>query len=275
MKLMKTPLAVGLFVLLATALAHATVIVTYAEAPGAMNSSFIHALTYDFNSLSTGVHQNVVWTNTVTEGTEVKVVTTGTFNQLNIKNADQYGGANNSNYSVQGVGSTVSQTTLNLNTPSSYLGLWWSAGDASNVLDFYSGANGTGTLLAEFTTANLLKVLPKTYDGNPNTGNLGKDAGEPFTFLNFFATPENAWASVVFRNSSSSGFEADNISSRVAVYDKTTDGAMPGIVLESINGTQETMVSPEPGPILAVGFLCCLSAGGSFMRRFHRRVAQI
>ena len=273
MKLMKAKFVLGLFVLLATNLARATVIVTYAEAPGAMASSFIHALTYDFNSLSTGVHKNVVWTNTVTEGTEVKVVTTGTFNQLNIKSADQYGGANNSNYSVQGVGSTVSQTVLNLNTPSSYLGLWWSAGDASNVLDFYSGANGTGTLLAEFTTANLLKVLPKAYNGNPNTGtNLGKDASEPFTFLNFFATPENAWASVVFRNSSSSGFEADNISSRVAVYDATTDGVMPGVVFEAINGTHEALVLvPEPGAALAMVFVGLMSVGSPLLRSLKKK----
>ena len=261
MKLIKTSLAVGLLSWMAVSIAQATVIVTYAEKPGAMISSFINAATYDFNSLSTGVHLNVAWTGV------------GTFDQLNILNADQYGGANNSKYSVQGVGSSVTKTILNLNAPSNYFGLWWSAGDASNVLDFYSGANGTGTLVAEFTTGNLLKVLPKAYDGNPNTGTYsGKDASEPFSFLNFFATPGNAWASVVFRNSSGSGFEADNVSSRVAVYDATTDGPMPGVVFEAINGTHETLVqAPEPGATLAMIFVGLASAGSPLLRRLKRK----
>jgi len=270
MKLLRTSLVVGLIAFVAASMAQATVIVTYAENPGAMQSSFINANTYDFNSLSTGVHTNVVWTGTDATGA---AVTTGTFNQVYIKSADQYGGANNTNYSVQGVGSSVSTTILNLSSASSYFGLWWSAGDASNVLDFYSGANGTGNLIAEFTTANLLKVLGKAYDGNPNTGtNAGKDASEPFAFLNFFATTDNAWASVVFRNSSSSGFEADNVASRVAAYDGTTDGAMPGVVFEAINGTQQTLVSvPEPGATLAMIFVGFVSVGTPLLRRLKKK----
>lgn len=267
MKLLTTSLAIGLLSLVTASLAQATVIVTYAEKPGLLQSSFINTTTYDFNSLSTGLHTDVVWSGTNAKG---ETVTTGTFNQLYIKSADQYGGADGSNYSVQGVNSPVTSTILNLNSPSSYFGLWWSAGDGANVLDFYSGANGSGNLIAEFTTANLLKVLSKSYNGNPNTGTYGgKDASEPFTFLNFFATPGNAWASVVFRNSSGSGFEADNISSRVAVYDRATDGAMPGVVFEAINGTTQTLVQvPEPGAIMAMLFVGFVSVGGPLLRRF-------
>ena len=251
----------GLLAVLSFAQAHATVIVTYAEQPGAMNSSFINATTDTFDSLSTGVHSNVVW-----DGV-------GTFDKLNVLNADQYGGAGNSKYVVEGLGS-VSKTTLNLNSASGYFGMWWSAGDASNVLDFYSGADGTGTLMAEFTTANLLKALPKAYYGNPNTGsNNKKDSGEPFAFINFFAVEGSTWSSVVFRNSSASGFEGDNYTSRVAVYDPTTDGAMPGVVLEAINGTQEVSLAqaPEPSATLAMVLLGGITVSGPLFRRFKKK----
>jgi len=260
MKTNKAILALGILSVFAFAQARATVIVTYAEQPGAETSSVVNASTYTFNDLSTGVHSNVEW-----DGV-------GTFNKLNVLSADQYGGAGNTKYAVEGLGS-VSQTILNLNSPSGYFGMWWSAGDASNVLDFYSGANGTGTLLAEFTTANLLKALPKAYYGNPNTGtNAGKDASEPFAFINFFATPGSTWSSVVFRNSSNSGFEGDNYTSRVTVYNASTDGAMPGVVLEAINGTQEVSLAqaPEPNATFAMLLLGGLSAGGSFFRRIKK-----
>lgn len=252
-------IAVGCVALFTLAQARATVVVTYAEQPGAESSSFINAVTDTFDTLSTGVHTNVAW-----DGV-------GTFDKVNILNADQYGGAGNTKYAVEGLGS-VSQTILNLNSPSGYFGMWWSAGDASNVLDFYSGANGTGTLMAEFTTANLLKSLGSAYKGNPNPGTFyGKDAGEPFAFINFFATQDATWSSIVFRNSSSSGFEGDNYTSRVAVYDPTVDGAMPGIVLEKINGKQEVALAPEPNVTAALLLVSGLSFSGSFFRRFKKK----
>lgn len=258
MKTLKAALFSSLLMWIAVS-AQATVIVTYAEKPGAVNSSFINATTFDFNNLSLGIHKDVVW-----DGV-------GTFDQLNILKADQYGGANNTNYSVQGVGSTVKQTILNLDEASSYLGLWWSAGDGSNVVDFYSGENGTGTLIAEFTTANLLKALPKAYYGNPTTGgNYGKDAGEPFAYINFFATEGSSWSSIVFRNSSSSGLESDNYSSRVEVYDPTVDGPMPGVVFEAINGKQEVALAPEASTTLAMFLLGGLTFGGPLFRRFKK-----
>jgi hypothetical protein len=256
---------------LALAEARATVIVTYAEKPGAETSSFINATTFTFDTLALGVQKNVAWSGV------------GSFDQLDILKADQYGGAYNpvtgkdTQYSVQGVGSSVSQTILNLNSASAYFGLWWSAGDAANVMDFYSGADGKGTLLAEFTTANLIKALPSTYRGNPNpdrvdpiTGKTIQNTGENYAFINFFATPGSTWSSIVFKNSASSGFEADNFTSRVAVYDPTTDGAMPGVVLEAINGKQEISLAqaPEPSAAFAMLVLGGVSAGGSLLRRF-------
>lgn len=261
MKSLVSALAIGLLAALGASQAQATVVVTYAEQAGALNSSFINATTFDFNNLSTGVQKNVVWNGV------------GVFDQLNVLKADQYGGALNTKYSVQGVGSSVKATTFNLNTPSSYFGLWWSAGDSTNILDFYSGPNGTGTLLAEFTTANLIKTLPKAYFGNPNAGsNFGKNATEAYAFINFFGTPDTAWASVVLRNSTSSGFESDNYSSRVAAWVPAVDGPMPGIVLESIVGTKETLAqAPEASTTLALILFAGFSFGGSLLRRFNKK----
>jgi len=266
MSTLKKSLSLGTLALLAVVQAKADVIVTYAEQPGIESSTFIHATTEDFNSMSTGLHATADWIDPSTGAT------VGTFTSLDIKNADQYGGANGTKYAVTGLGINT-KTTLNLAQDSSYFGLWWSAGDAKNVLDFYSGANGTGTLLAEFTTANLINALPKTYRGNPNAQFLGQDSGENFAYINFFAVPGTQWGSIVITNNGSSGFEADNYSSRVAVYDPTTDGAMPGIVLEQINGTTETplTLAPEPSPAFAVLLLGGLSAGGSFFRRFKKK----
>jgi len=272
MKTLKAALSFGLLAVLAVSHAQATVIVTYAEKAGAETTSLVNSstLTFDAPAYTLGVH-NTAGDPALTWGG------VGTFNQLNIKSADQYGGAydpatgKSTQYSVQGVGSSVSQTTLNLNSASGYFGLWWSAGDAANVLDFYSGLNGTGTLLAEFTTANLLKTLPKAYYGNPNPGtNLGKDSGEPFAFINFFAVEGTAWNSIIFRNSSGSGFESDNYTSRVEAYNPSTDGAMPGVVLEAINGTHAVLI-PEPGATFALLLVGGLSAGGSFLRRIKKQ----
>ena len=272
MKPIKAILSLSLLTLIAAARAQATVIETYAEDPGYRHetSSLVDTATLTFDSLSTGVHNKVGDSALTWAGV-------GTFNQLDILKADQYGGAYNAdtgkstNYSVQGVGSSVSQTILNLNNPSAYFGLWWSAGDASNVLDFYSGKDGTGTLLAEFTTANLLKALPKSYYGNPNPGsNSGKDAGEPFAFINFFAVEGTTWNSIVFRNSSSSGFESDNYTSRVAAYDPTTDGAMPGVVVEAINGKEEVTLVPEPSAKWAMFLIGGLSLGSPLFRRSRK-----
>ena len=270
MKTLKSTLLSSLLAALASAQAHATVIVTYAEQPGQMDSTFIHATTDTFDDMATGLHDTANWVDSKTG----EIV--GKFTSLNVKSADQYGGANNTNYAVTGLGINT-QTILNLTNASSYFGLWWSAGDPKNVLDFYSQADGKGTLIAEFTTANLLKKLqpiktyPDGYYGNPNTGtNYQKDAAEAFAYINFFGVPGTEWSSIVITNNGTSGFEADNYASRVKYYDPTNDGPMPGVVFEAINGTQVVLV-PEPSATLAMVLLGGLSLGGPLFQRFKKK----
>jgi hypothetical protein len=108
----------------------AATMVTIAEDPSDYNSSLLNTSVYNFDSLNLGYNRKVGW-----QGV-------GTFDQLNVLRANQYGGAptealpKGSPYSVQGVGSPVKQTILTLDTPSSYFGVFWSAGDAANRMSF-------------------------------------------------------------------------------------------------------------------------------------------
>ena len=147
--------------------ASASLVVTYAESPDAETSSLSGTSVFDFNNLSVGVHAGVTWTGV------------GTYNSLSILANDQYGGAGvgGSNYSVQSNNvnlGDVTSTTLTLEHPSAYFGLWWSAGDPENVMNFYSGSS----LVAHFTTANLMAKLDDTYYGKPSSHT--QDSSEPF-----------------------------------------------------------------------------------------------
>lgn len=219
--------------LLAPAL-RASTVVTIAEDPSAYNSSLLNTEVFNFDSLALGVNRNVAW-----EGV-------GTFDQLNILRANQYGGApeasypNGSPYSVQGVGSSVKQTTLTLETPSSYFGLYWSAGDAANRMSFYDN----GILVAEFTTANLMNMLPADYYGNPLNRSL--NPREPYGFINFYGDSSTKWDKIVFSNTTSSGFESDNYTSRVQAWSATQDGAITERAVAVVEGTTVTKLTVLP-----------------------------
>jgi len=238
--------------------ARSTIFVTYGQA-GAMTppTTLSGVSTYSFNNLPLGVDSSANWE-------EV-----GSFQTVNVASANSNGGASGSQYMADGLNG-VTQTTLTLNTASSYLGLWLSAVNSSEVIDFYSKS---GSLLAEFTTANLLKALPATYYGNPNSGTLhGTDPTQPFAYVNFLATSDIAWSSVVFKDSTGGGtFQADNIATRSKAYNPSSDGAMPGIQFEMITNGVETAIAiaPEPNPVLATLLIGGISAGGSILRRIR------
>ena len=138
--------------------------------------------------------------------------------------------------------------TLSLSTKGTpgvnYFGLWISALDANNDLKFYSGS----TLLYDFTPTLMAQYIQMrsdaaSYKGNPATG---EDAGEYFSFVNFFAN-DGTFDSVVFSNSSGSGFESDN-----ATVAYRTSSAVFGNAI------------PEPGSLL---MLVAGLAGLAAMRR--------
>ncbi|BAY20825.1 hypothetical protein NIES2100_05690 [Calothrix sp. NIES-2100] len=171
-------------------------------------------------------------TNYSATGFEWKDGTTkiGTYTNTQIRTADQYGGAgansqyNNKNQyfdvdaSRSGNGQTVS--TLKLEQAQSYFGLWWSAGDATNVLKFLS----KGQVVQTITTADVKNYISKLgtnsstttnpYYGNPTSAFQGQDSGEPFAFINFYDVDgtfdQVEFTNAVNSNGTSSGFESDN-----------------------------------------------------------------
>jgi len=154
---------------------HASLVVTYAEDAGAVNSTLQDTAVINFNALAThgaGAYTNLTWTDST-------LGTVGTIDQVYLQSANQYGGANNATVSGKsitphgyypvasepphGVGgsSAVTPITLTFDTKSAYFGMWWSAGDPGNILTFYQG----NTQIAQYTTANLPGLLPKSYFG--------------------------------------------------------------------------------------------------------------
>jgi hypothetical protein len=221
-------------VLFASALpASAELIITYAENPESNLSSLANTNVFTFNDLSKGVDKNVAWKGV------------GTFNQLYVKGTDMYGGAvdaanpKGSLYSLQGAGTEVLSSTLTLDKSSSYFGMWWSAGDPNNKLEFYNGSK----LVGAFTTASLMEKLPDTYLGNPKDRSL--DSYEAFGFINFFGDPNTTWNKIVLSNNNSSGFESDNYTTRVAAWDPLVDGVLPGVPVALVSGTTTKAVTKE------------------------------
>ena len=175
------------------------------------------------------------------EGENVR--TQGTFDQLYVKGTDVYGGAvdaanpKGSQYSLQGAGTEVLSSTLTLDKSSSYFGMWWSAGDPNNKLEFYEGSK----LVASFTTASLMGLLPDTYYGNPKDRSM--DRSEAFGFINFFGDPTTTWDKVVLSNNNYSGFESDNYTTRVTAWNPLVDGVLPGVPVALVNGSTTTKVT--------------------------------
>ncbi|MDD4913661.1 MAG: hypothetical protein PHW13_01315 [Methylococcales bacterium] len=246
---MRPVFILGSALFLMASAANASLIVTYAEDPGVENSTLLGTDVETFNNLKAGTeYTNLAW--------KQGGVTIGTFDNVYISAANQYGGAgsNGSNYAVESglVGSpnNVEVSTLTLNTASAYFGFWWSAGDANNTVEFYNGS----TLVGEFTTATLMDQLPGSYYGNPRSPST-LDSNEPFAFINFFGTNGLTFNKVVFVDTSSSGFEADNYTVRTQAWGGLSGetGTVPGVALETISGATVTLASsaiPEPDSAL-------------------------
>ncbi len=224
---MKTTQSLALFVLVSGLLSamsvNADIVFSY-EAPGVQQTTVAGAVTETFDSLTPGVI-----------GTYVSPTIGGTYSSGQIVLASEYGGAGGSgNYDVVGIGNTTSQT-LTFTDEKTYFGMWWSAGDAANQLQFYN----SGTLVGSFKIGDIIPYLSSAYYGNPNSAFASQDPYEPFVYLNFTVTGGTLFNEVVFNNPSSSGFENDNQS----VYDQviTPPGTIVGV--------------PEPTTLISGGFL--------------------
>ena len=199
--------------------AASTLVVTY-QGAGVQTSAVGSSFVYNFNSLGTGVTTSVSWTGWGGSGT---------FDRVNISDASQFGGAGGNGRYLFANGSNVS--TLTLNSPVSYFGMWWSAGDSGNVLDFYNGSN----LIISFSSS-ILSGLPTGFNGNPNSAFSGQNSGEKYAFLNFFIQNGDRIDRIVARGSN---FESDNWTLRDPAYGLVAGDAstLPGTPVAQYNVT--------------------------------------
>lgn len=251
MRLVRFPVIAALA--LAPVISNGQILVSYAEAPGEYHSTLLYTVSYGFDDRDPGNYSNV--------DTAV-----GTYDTITINPVDQYGGAGNpsgSNYVVQGANG-VNATELSLNDSVGYFGLWWSAGDNQNVLEFYSDS----TLVARFTTDSLLNAITSRggYNGNPATGSLGgANSGEPYAFVNFFGEENTTWNRIVFSNTSGSGFESDNHTIRDKTWGGYTEEVgkpLPGHLVARVSGTEITVI-----PEASTAALGALASLGLLIRR--------
>ncbi|MEH2161395.1 MAG: hypothetical protein V7K38_10185 [Nostoc sp.] len=186
--------------------------------------------------------------------------TIGSYNNGLINNANQYGGAGGSGkyFDVDtNIGSKQSVSTLNLTTPQSYFGLWWSAGDANNVLTFLS----QGKVAFSMTTADVVNYIAglsnkASYYSNPNSQFKGQDSGEPFAFINFYDV-SGTFDQVQFTNVGGTGFESDNHTVATSYKD--------------ITGNVVTRAVPESSSLLGVFVIGFVGAASVMTRRVNKK----
>jgi hypothetical protein len=184
----------------------------------------------------------------------------GSYTNTLIVDKDQYGGADGTakyfDVDTNRSGGKQTVSTLNLTTAQSYFGLWWSAGDANNVLEFYS----KGNLVERITTADVVSYIAKlpnktSYYGNPNSGFKNQNSGEPYAFINFYDVA-GTFDQVKFTNIGGTGFESDNHT--VATGYK------------SITGSVITAV-PESSSVLGVFVVGFVGAASVLTRRVKKK----
>jgi hypothetical protein len=204
--------------------------VTYSGA-GVLTSSIADTIVFDFDNpylLDWSTSEQNKWLNIQAGNTGI-----GTFSGVYFHSADVYGAAG-------GTGNYITEATLTLNTPASYFGLWWSAGDGSNQLNFYL----SGNLVASFGST-ILNSLSEDYNGNPNAGQFYKQNwGEKYAFINFYGANGFTFDQV---QSIGGGFENDNWTIRNPAYGSNlyTGTESPNV----LPGTYVGTLSSDPNSI--------------------------
>ena len=227
--------------LLAAHVAQAGIITTI-EAPGVQTSSALDTTTETFNSVSTG------YKNSQTFSLAGGLTATYSGTQF-VNQADEYGGAG-------GVGNYLSlqatnSVTLTLSASQAYFGLWVSALDPYNQLQFYNGSQ----LLASYSGADpRVALLPASYLGNPNLAFLGQDPAENFVFVNFYAqSSADMFNKIVFSNlPGPTSFESDN---------------------HTFSATLQAPAVPEPSSLALCGIAGVI--GLAVARARHKRAANV
>lgn len=216
---------------------------TFKPRPDASGSEIVGVERFD--TLSLGVHTSYI-SDFGNGGLDIK----GTYENLNVIAADNYGGATGTDrYAVAGIDQTTSYS-IDFNKNLTYFGYWLSALDAGNQVAFYNGDQQ----LFSFAPIDVLALVSGTpaYFGNPIAPRVGVNGNEPYVFLNFFADAETTFDRIVFTQTvRSAGYESDN----------HTVGIWKGQ-----SGTEVTPSQvPEPGTLVLIG--AALVAAGAVRRR--------
>jgi hypothetical protein len=222
--------ATSALLIVSTAATYATgeINVTY-SGPRALTSNIADTIVFSFDSPDL-----LTWN---TGGQTIGVFSGG---DLYIEPANSVGGAGGTGYFAKGA-------TLTLNTPASYFGLWWSAGDGSNKLNFYL----SGNLVASFGTS-ILSSLSAEYDGNPNHGEFyQQNSGEKYAFVNFYGANGFTFDKIESIDGDYGYFESDNWTIRNPAYGSAAYSAteneniLPGTYVGTLS-TNSNSVTMNP-----------------------------
>lgn len=134
----------------------------------------------------------------------------GTYSNVQVNSADQYGGAGgNTNYAV-----SFNTYSLDLSAASpqgvTFFGYWLSALDANNFVTFSSRGRELFTF-KPVDAINAVNASPyrNQYYGNPNAPFVAQNGGEPYIFLSFYSNGR-PFDRVVFNQAGGGGYESDN-----------------------------------------------------------------
>jgi hypothetical protein len=180
----------------------------YIAAPGVQTTDVAGAVTESFEGAAGSIGASGTW------AVGDYVASSGSLDVAN-----KFGGAGGAG---KYLGVHTGPITVTLGTGRQYIGFWWSAGDASNVIKFY---DQNDNLLVTFDTASLVTFLSggggvtsiggttynkSDYFGNPTAAFLGQNATEPYAYVHLRLTgTATNFKKVVF---SGSNFELDNLS---------------------------------------------------------------
>ena len=167
--------------------------------------------------------------------------------KLEVKTANQWGGANGSKFITQENISSIRSYTFTVGEEQKYFGFWWSAGDPYNQITF----KNNGEAVAVFETEDLVDFIESSgventadYYGNPAYS--GSDTGhlnEPFAFVNVFFK-KGAYDEIVVATLTEGGsaFESDNHT--FSPYDQEIRGSvLPGATTPA--GINDLIVTDE------------------------------
>ncbi len=214
---------------------------------------------------------NLLTTGSKSGSTAIYSSAIGSFSgSYKINPADKYGGAANQSGVATNYITNNSLYTLSFPSSIGYFGLWWSAGDSGNILDITTVDNVVHT----YTTKTLIDTgllgsatsNPKSaYFGNPTTTFSGQNGGEPYAFLNFFATDEaSKIKSITLRGTN---FESDNYTTAVnlqTITGTTVPMACPSTQVSNATGTEcITPVAPTVTSTNSTDLIAVPISGGA------------